>query len=89
MAAKSARACWVQRIPSRRELFFHLVLRHELAGIRLPEALFDLRNEAEPLDGILERRMVRERAKGIDGTLLVRDRFHNIHCTIAQLSTAG
>ena len=36
-------------------LLLDLVVRHELTRIRLPQTCLDLRDEAEPLDGIVDR----------------------------------
>jgi hypothetical protein len=34
-------------------------MRHDLAGLGLPEPFFDLRDEAQALDGIFERGLLR------------------------------
>ena len=61
MAARSERACSSRGEPSRQELFLDLVVGHELTGVRLPETFFDLRDEAQTLDGILDRGLFGQR----------------------------
>ena len=74
---------------SHQELLFHLVVRNELASIRLSQAFFNLRDEAEPFDSILEGGMFRQGSKRLDGTLLIRDRFHKLNSTIVEREYRG
>ncbi len=71
--------------PSRQELFLDLVVGHELAGVRLTETFFDLRDEAQSLDGVLDRGVFGQGPKCLDGSLLLGD-FHLHDSTIVKLS---
>jgi len=57
---------------SRGEPLLHLVMRNELARIGLPESLLDLRDEAQSLNRVLNRRWLGEALDGVDGPLLLR-----------------
>ena len=43
---------------------------HELARVRLAHTFFDLCDEAQALNGVFDRRVLRQRAKRLDGPLL-------------------
>jgi hypothetical protein len=45
----------------------------KLAGVSLPQSFLDLRNQAQPLDRVVDGGVVRERLQRLDGPLL--DRF--------------
>jgi len=48
----------------------------DAACLRLPETLFDLRDEAEPLDRIFDRRVLRKSLKRLDDPLLLGVSWH-------------
>jgi hypothetical protein len=52
-----------------------LVVRHQLARVGLTKAFFNLRDETQPLDGILDRGLFWQGLKGFDGALFLHD-FH-------------
>ena len=62
---------------------------HQLARLRLPHALFDLRDEAESFDGIRDRGVFRQGSKRVDSALLVRHRFHKSDSTIVNVRPPG
>src|SRR5437016_14090655 len=53
-----------------------LVVIGELASVRLPQSLLDLRNQAETLDRIVDRRVIGESLQRIDCPLLNRFARH-------------
>src|SRR5688572_19710737 len=66
-------------------VLLHLVVGYHLASVGLPEPFFDLRDEAQSLDGVLERRCVRERLQCIDGALFLGG-FYDSNFTTAGFS---
>jgi len=88
IAARSACAVGSRAPPSRQELFLDFIVRDELAGVRLANAFFDLRDEAETLDGVLDRGVFRQGPKRLDGSLLL-GYFHVDDSTIAFALTWG
>src|SRR5437016_6857456 len=50
----------------------------ELASVRLPQSLLDLRNQAETLDRIVDRRVIGESLQRIDCPLLNRFARHTL-----------
>jgi hypothetical protein len=74
---RSPRARRASRRPfSRSELLLDLFVGDQLAGFGLTEALLDLGQEAEPLDRVLERRIVGKVAQSFEGQLLFGLRGH-------------
>ena len=55
---------------SRKELLLDVLVRCELAGLRLAKALLYLGDETQTLDRILERGIVGKGAQGLEGALL-------------------
>jgi hypothetical protein len=60
-------------------------VRHQLARVGLTKPCFNLRDEAQPLDGILHRGLFWQGLKGLDGALFLRD-FHVQDLTIVSFS---
>ena len=83
IAARSACACFVHSTSSRQELLLDLVVGYELACVRLAKTLFDFRDEAQPFDGVLDRRLFGQCPKCLDGSLLHSD-FHVHGFTVVE-----
>jgi len=74
---------------SRKELPLDLLLRNQLAGFGLREPLFDLRKEAEALNRVLERGIVRKATKSLDGGLLCGSSGHGRRLAMTESVAAG
>jgi len=70
---------------SRQELLLDLVVGYELARVRLAKSFFDLRDEAQPLNGVVDRGVFGHGPKRLDGSRLLGD-FHVHDSTIVKLS---
>ena len=58
---------------------------HQLTGLRLPKTLFDLGDEAQPLNGVLNCCLFRQGLEGLNSTLLLCG-FHVQDSTIVSRS---
>jgi len=72
----------------RAELLLDLIVRHELVCVRLPKTFVDPREETQPLDRIVDRRVFREGPKRVDGPLLLGC-LHGRDSTIVRIEVAA